>query len=95
MISFSTVIKELNKSRLLSENTPIIKKFKSLAQFTSCDKTQERSMLDSWDIASSLTNESRERRLQTDVSLCGGGAEATVKKNRCLIESSKGWLENE
>ncbi|KAI9255861.1 Nup93/Nic96-domain-containing protein [Helicostylum pulchrum] len=94
MISFSTVIKELNKSRLLSENTPIIKKFKSLAQLTSCDKMQERSMLDSWDIASSLTNESRENGPQFNVSLYGG-AETTVKKNRRLIESSRGWLENE
>lgn len=94
MISFSTVIKELNKSRLLSENTPIIKKFKSLAQLTSCDKMQERSMLDSWDIASSLTNESRENGPQFNVSLYGG-ADTTVKKNRRLIESSRGWLENE
>ncbi|KAG2230498.1 hypothetical protein INT48_009873 [Thamnidium elegans] len=94
MISFSTVINELNKSRLLSEKIPIIKKFKSLAQFTACDKTQERSMLDSWDIASSLTNESRENQPQFNTSLYGG-ADAIVKKNRCLIESSKGWLENE
>lgn len=81
----SKVVKDLNKNRLLSAKMPIIHEFKSLSKFTQCDKAQERSMLDSWDIASCLTKESVGNSfLVTD----------PVKRRIELIQSSKTWLEN-
>ncbi|KAI9346684.1 nucleoporin interacting component Nup93/Nic96 [Pilaira anomala] len=85
LTGLSKVVKDVNKNRLLSAKIPIIKEFKSLSESTQCDKAQERSMLDSWDIASCLTKESIGNTfLVTD----------PVKRNIELIKSSKTWLEN-
>lgn len=97
MLSYASTVKELNKNRLLSEKTPIIKTFKSLSGLTKCDKAQERAMIDSWDIVSNIANESRENghRIEGGYTNNYNDKYAIVKMNRRLIDSAKSWLENE
>lgn len=86
-ISYAKIIKQLNDSRLLSEKFPIINKCKALSTSTQSNKVQERSRAESWDIISSIANESKGNNHRV------GGE--SVRDYRILISSSKRWLETE
>lgn len=87
MISYAKTIQELNHNRLISEKIPLINKLKSVSLLTQCDKAQERSRAESWDVITKIANESKSN---------GHRVGAAFASDSCnWISSSKSWLENE
>ncbi|KAI8989448.1 Nup93/Nic96-domain-containing protein [Pilobolus umbonatus] len=93
VVDYSSVIKELNRKRLLSEKYPVTKKIREVpnAGYT---KTQEVCMNDSWNIVSFLNKEtSGGDRIQH--AKITQNKHDILRQSKSLIQQSLHWLESE